>query len=81
MKSEKQSLIECTTKVLDRDHYLQLNKDVHFALHMGEPLSIEQSLLLRVYLCDILVATKMLAQAAAIPDPPVKKSIWNILRK
>jgi hypothetical protein len=77
MNPEKQSLIECTTKLLNRDHYLQLNKDVHFALHMGEPVSIEQSHLLRVYLCDILVATKMLAQANAIPDPPVKKSFWQ----
>jgi len=77
MKPEKQSLIEFASKLLNRDHYLQLNKDVHFALHMGEPLSIEQSYLLRVYLCDVLVATKMFAEAAAIPDPPVKKSFWQ----
>jgi len=77
MKSEKQSLVEFATKTLNRECYLQLNQEAHMTLHMHEPLSIEQSKHMRHYLCVILTASKMLAQAAAIPDPPVTKSFWN----
>lgn len=77
MNPEKQYMIEFATKSLNCDQYLQLNKDVHFTLWMDEPLSIEQNFLLRRYLCDIQVATKMLAQAQLHTDPPVKKSFWQ----
>jgi hypothetical protein len=77
MKTEKQSLIEFATKSLNTDSNLQLNQDVRYALHMDEPLSIEQKIFLRVYLGDILVATNMLSQAQLYTDQTVKKSFWK----
>jgi len=77
MKTEKQSLIEFATKSLNTDSNLQLNQDVRYALHMGEDLTIEQKIFLRVYLGDVLVATNMLSQAQLCTDQPVKKSFWK----
>lgn len=77
MKSEKQYLIETATNLLNRECNLQLNQEIHMILFMDEPLSTNQKLFLRHYLCDILTSAKFLAQAAAIPDPPVTKLFWK----